>query len=205
MERTLTDSSDLIALLLASRTGLPANIPNIPSIQASVCTWNASYRKCKNKSTNIQTIAPVSVLEYTIPSIKTQPWFSHGIKYIKDINVINPKYNQYETLQVKHLLLTDIRSIDVNREIRQELQNRPYKKGGISRLYAHLQPDDNSIKTNPMLAWEKDLGITFNYLEGIQTRVTTFEALKCVNHWDNFLKMINRSYLVPLKLAKKFP
>lgn len=131
----------------------------------------------------IHITAPIPVLEYIILSIKIQPWLSGGKTFVKDINVINPTYNHYETLQVKHLLNErDIRSIEVNKEILQELQDRPYKKGGISRLYAHLHTGEGCTKTAHMLTWEKDLGLTFSCMDWKQARGTPFKASRCVNH-----------------------
>lgn len=181
-------------------------MPDLPTIQASVHAWNLTHHRQINKRDMLHINALIPVLEYIIPSIKVLPWLSRGVSYIADIDVTHPTFNHYEAPQVRHLLKKrDIKSIAVNREVWRELQDRPYKKGGISHFYAHLQAKEESTKTAHMLAWEKDLGTPFCLKEWKHARGTTFKASRCVDHWDNFLKIANRSYLVPYRLSKIFP
>lgn len=76
---------------------------------------------------------------------------------------------------------------------------------GISLFYNLLQDKLALRKTTAIHKWETDLGTAHTVAQWQFAFTEIHKASHCIKHWDLTVKITNRCYYTPYRLAKFFP
>lgn len=88
---------------------------------------------------------------------------------------------------------------------RQYYNNPTTKTRGISLFYKLLNDKEVVRKKSSVLAWKKELGISFTLDQWQMALFTSYAATKCVNLWELSHKILLWWYLTPYRIAKFAP
>lgn len=154
-----------------------------------------------------------------IPSLSVKPLQSHGIIYAKDLFKGNIPYSLEELVLKYHLpsqhqftcvrLLNFIAkypppTITWPPKIWDLLTQSKHKLQGISLFYNTLQDKQHFHKSGPMLKWESNLHASFSPAQWPAAFNSIARASHCTNYSEVMIKITNRWYYMPFRLAKIF-
>lgn len=109
----------------------------------------------------------------------------------------------YTYLQITHFLCSfPMTVITLPWNINQFYSNINTRIKGVSLFYKMLNNKEVYTKTSAMLAWERELGVSYTPDHWQKAPRMTYMATRSVNLWELTQKILLRWYLTPYRIAK---
>lgn len=199
MEQTQIPGGDLHGYILAYPylTAKPTAF-SLP-VLATLESWKklVSFKYLLTPTIHLE--IPITTIALIIPELNLTKWESLGIKWVLDLFVGTtmesfthlqleyslPASDQFNYICVaSYLKSSNYLHCKLFWKIHTYLTARDSRKGGISLFYNFLNNKFILVKTNSMLAWERDFATSYTEEQWHKALQHTHSAIKCTNLWQ---------------------
>lgn len=216
IEKTIAPTNDLTLLLLGDIWS-PWDLSSIsPTMQTSLKAWRFILRITATVAGEINYRIPLHILEAKIPMLSVKELVRCGITHVSDLyDGTQPMYTEqimaqyqlpsnklFSCLRISHFLKSLPRpQLKISPKIWQFYATDRQDTKGISQFYNLLHDKQTFKKTIAMSKWEHDLGTSLSNEQWQCAFKEIHKASHCVKHWELTIKITNRWYYTPYRLA----